>query len=172
MKVRTPPTDEAATALLDRHATLEGELAAIEANRATALASTNAVADALALPIITETAAIAAALEPWWSKVRDRLTAGKRKSIELGGCVIGTRSGRAKLGVAGDEDLIVDKMKRLRWARDYLRTTTAIDKAAVAKGFLGKRDDRLKALGFSIVPGAETFFVERAPAGAGDTVAR
>lgn len=172
MTIRAPRSTEQAIALLERHAALEGELAAIEANRAQALAATNAVADALAMPLIDELAAIVGKLKPWWAKAAPELTKGKRKSVELGGCHIGTRSGRASLTIAGDEDAVVTVMRTLRWAKPFVRTKFSIDRAATLKAIDGKHAGALAQLGFAKSDGTAIFFVERIVAGAADTVQR
>lgn len=172
MKCRTPRTTDAAIALLERHAALDAELATIEANRAQALAATNAVADTIAMPVIDELAAIRAALEPWWKAAGGALCGAKRKSVELGGCTIGTRAGRASLRIAGDEEAVMAVMRTLRWAKNFLRTKMSIDRMAVLKAIDGRHAGALADLGFERVTGSDMFFVERVTAGAGDTVAR
>lgn len=172
MKIRTPRTTAAATELLERHAAREAELALVEGNRGQALAETNAAADALAMPLIEELAAIRAALEPWWKVAAGALCQGKRKSIELGGCAIGTVSGRATLSIAGDEKALLAEMRTLRWAVPYVRVTPSIDRVAALKGIDGRHAAGLRALGFSRKDGDKTFFVRAIAAGAGETVAR
>ena len=161
-KIPAPRTVEAATALLDRHAQLSAEIGTIEASRASALAATNAVADNLALPLVDQiVCAIEAALEPWWKKAAAKLTGGTRKSIELGGCVVGTRSGRAKLDFAhGDDSCALATLQGKRWAKPLIRVVTSIDKAEIAKALKATNAARLTALGFTMKPAAETFFIE------------
>lgn len=172
MSVRVPRTDAAATALAERYASLNGELALVEGNRAQAIAATNAVADALALPIIEEQAKISAALERWWAEAAPRLTKGKRKSIELGGCQIGTSTGRATLAI-GDEAAALAALQAARWGKRFVRVKPSIDRAEISRGLsLAPYADRLAALGIAVAAGVETFFVKRAGGGAGETIAR
>lgn len=96
-KLPVNATLDKATPKIERYARLAGDLAVVQGNRDAALSRTNAVADELAKPILDEMARIAAELEPWWKRIAPTLLKGKRKSIELAGCVIGTRSSKAKL---------------------------------------------------------------------------
>jgi phage host-nuclease inhibitor protein Gam len=159
---RAPRTTEQATVLADKYAALAGVLASIETERASALASTNAVADALASPVLEEQRLIAAVLEPWWAANAAELTKGKRKSIELGGCMIGTVAGRSSLthGLA-DDNAAVDALRAARLAKTFVRVSYSLDKAELKKGLDGRQKDKLGEIGFSIKPGAETFFIER-----------
>ena len=158
---KAPKTLEQATALLDRVAHIDGETGTIEANREAALAATNAVADTLAIPLRDERAQIVALLEPWWSKVADKLTGGKRKSVALGGCIIGTKAGRPKLAHDfKDDDAAVAALQAHRWAKPLLRIKTTLDRVATLKALAGAHAAKLGELGFSKDQG-ETFFVER-----------
>lgn len=159
---KAPKNVEQATALLDRVARIDGETATIEQNREAAIAATNAISDTLALPLIEERAKIVALLEPWWAKAGAGLLTGKRKSLVLGGCTIGTKAGRGKLGIPdAGEDAAIAALKALRWAKPLLRVTTSLDRAEIAKAITGKRAAALAELGFRNIPGAETFFVDR-----------
>jgi hypothetical protein len=112
--------------------------------------------------LLKERAAIVAGLEPWWKAAAAELTAGKRKSIELGGCTIGTRSSRASLSVAGDEEAIVEKLKKREWAKPLLRIITKLDKKAAFTATAGANKKQLAALGLTRSTPADTFYVERA----------
>lgn len=160
--IKTPGTLKAATALLERFAQVQDRITVIESERNKAIAAANAEADARANDLITERNAIAGAIEPWFLSKGKKLLDSKRKSIELGGCMIGTRSGRDTLGINGDEKAIVKVLEKRVWAKELLVTTTRIDKAAVFKSIDGAYRKQLAAMGFSKVDGAETFFVLRA----------
>jgi hypothetical protein len=159
--VRTPRTIAAATKLLERFAELDGQIAAIEEQRKVELADVNAEADRLIAPFLPERDAILAKLQGWWVEAAPGLTDGKRKSIALGGCEIGSRSSPATLGVAGDEKLIAKALIKLRWARELVRVTIGIDRAAVLKSIDGVHAAQLAELGFSRVAGGEAVFVRR-----------
>lgn len=169
-----PETDEAAIAMLEQLATLDADLGVIEANRAAAIAGTNAVGDALALPIITDKAAIVAALEPWWAQAAPRLTKGKRKSIELGGCKIGTKSAAEKVehGFADDKAALAAVVADAKVRAGATTTKRVLDKAAIAVLLKGKTavGAALKALGFRLGGGTDTFFAAPIATGASVTV--
>lgn len=167
--IHQPRTVDQATLLLERFAALSAELASVEANRNQAIAATNAVADTLATPIIAARDAIAAKLEPWWVKAAGGLTDGKRKSIELGGCMIGTRAVRATLTLAGDETAAIEALKAVRWGKPFLRTKVTIDRVAVLKALDGKDGGKLVELGFASDNPVPRFFVE--PVAQGGTLA-
>ena len=148
--------------MLERYAALDGERAAIEGQRNESIAAINATADKMLTPVIEEMEAIAAKIEPWWAKSRDAILTGKRKSVELGGCMIGTRSGSTKLAIEGQEKKIAERMKALAWARRLLRFSFSLKKADILKALDGKRGDELREFGFSKDEGEETFFLQRA----------
>lgn len=161
MAIRKPNSVKSAERLCELYAENASQIEVIDAVRASSIADANAVADRALVPLVKERDAIAAKLEPWWDEAKDELTAGKRKSVELGGCKIGTRTGKESLGIAGKVDDIVKKLKARRWAHALLRTVTSLDKAAALKALEGKRGDDLTALGLSAVPGDESFVLER-----------
>lgn len=160
--IKQPRTIEAATILLTRFAELQDQIIVIEGERSKAIADANAAADAQANDLLTERDAIATKIEPWFKAAGKQLLDGKRKSIELGGCMIGSRTGRDTLGIDGDEKAIVKVLEKRAWAKELLVTTTRIDKAAVFKSIDGAYKKQLKAMGFRKIAGDETFFVLRA----------
>jgi hypothetical protein len=161
-------TTEAATELLERYAVLAGKAGALGARRDVLIVRANAAADKLIAPIAAEMAGIRAQIEPWWQAEGAKLLTGKRKSIELGGCMIGTKQGKASLQLkSGDFDKEAEKLRKLAWAKPFVRVTVAIDKAATRTGLAGPIGGKLKARGFFEKPGADEFFVDRvAQAGA------
>lgn len=160
--IRTPRTVAAATALAERFAALEATIGGIEAQRNTAIAEANGEADKLAEPMLTEREAIREKLAAWWPGAAQALTLGKRKSIELGGCMIGSRSRRASLAIAGDEKVIIATLQKRKWAEPLLRTTVSIDKAAVFKSIDGVYKKQLAEMGFSKHEPGDLFVLERA----------
>lgn len=160
---RAPRTVEQATVLLERVALLDGEIATAEANREAAIAATNAIADTLVSPLLDERAKLVAVLEPWWAKAGAELTGGKRKTLVIGGCTIGTKAARAKLEYAGGDDkAALAALQECRWAKPYIRVSYAVDKVATTKGLTGKHAAGLAELGFSLSTPPETFVLERA----------
>ncbi|WP_294292671.1 host-nuclease inhibitor Gam family protein [uncultured Sphingomonas sp.] len=170
-----PETDEAAIAMLEQLASLDAEFATIEATRASAIAATNAVGDTLALPIIDKKAAIVEALAPWWAQAAPRLTKGKRKSIELGGCKIGTKSAGEKVehGFADDAAALAAVAADAKIRAAATSTRRFLDKKAIAVLLTGKSaaGATLKLLGFRLGGGTDTFYVTPIVTGAGATVA-
>lgn len=165
MKQARPRTTSAATELLERYAELAGQSAAIETIRGGQLAEINAASDKELLPILDEMAGIEATIAPWWAKNAEKLTEGKRKSIELGGCMIGSRAGSATLGYDGAEKSSVAALQGARWAKPLIRVTASIDKAATLKALTGPNKVKLAALGFKKVDEDESFFVKRVEQG-------
>lgn len=158
-------TLESATALLERYAVLEGQLAHIQGIRTTLISKANSAADASSKPVLDEIEVIRGKLAPWWASAAAELTKGKRKSIELGGCEIGTRQGKAKLGTAEDLEPVIKSLQRREWAKPLLVTTVSIDMAAVLKSVDGVYKRQLAELGFSRIAGVSAFFVKRTKQG-------
>jgi len=160
--VRKPRSTEAATKLLEQYAELDGQIAAIQAERQEHIAAINARCDTAANDLIGRRDDIAAALEPWWAEHGGKLTEGKRKSIELGGCMVGTRRSRTSLEISGEEEKIVEVLNGLRWAKPLLRVKTTINRAAALAALSTKRKADLEKLGLQRKDGDEAFYVERA----------
>ncbi|MDX3908888.1 MAG: host-nuclease inhibitor Gam family protein [Sphingobium sp.] len=148
---RAPQTLQAATVLLNRFAELDAAFAVIEEERTAGLATINATADAAVVPIVAELKDIQKQLEPWWAASVDALTGGKRKSIELGGCLIGNRTNPPKVMFehGKDKEAVIALLKAK--LPELLRITTTLDKPAILK----KLDAEAEAL--AATPGdAET----------------
>ena len=159
---RAPRSVAQATELLERVARLEGQAIAINAGRDAAIAETNAVSDALLVPVVQERDAIAAVLEAWWKTDGKALLRGKRKTVELGGCTIGTKATPRALtfGNSDDFDIAVERLRSERWAKPYIRTTHAVAKKDTTAMLLdpkGKHAEQLKALGFGTRGGVDAF---------------
>ncbi|MEH3098862.1 host-nuclease inhibitor Gam family protein [Sphingomonas adhaesiva] len=151
MKLRVNAPVDQATRLLERFAQIGHEIIVAEGQRDQAIAATNAVADAVLLPLLEEREALRAQLEPWWTRVGAALLPAKRKTMELGGCVIGTKAARPKLLFAlGDDKVAAATLNGIAWAKKLLRHTPSLDKAAIATALEGKRGDELRVLGFSM----------------------
>lgn len=162
MKIRVNAPAEQLTPLLERYAQLSVELDLAEAARAEGYATVNSIADKIALPIVTEMDEIRAAVEPWWKRNGANLLTGKRKTVELAGCMIGSKAGRSSLQFAGGDDTAATAaLQAHRWAKPYVRVTYAPDKTAIGTALTGKHAKQLAELGFSKPAGAETFVLER-----------
>lgn len=160
--IRTPRSLAAATACAERFAALEAAIGGVEAQRNAAIAEANAEADKLAEPLLSEREEIRARLGAWWPSVAAELTKGKRKSIELGGCLIGSRKASESLTLAGAEDTIVAALQKRKWAEPLLRTTTRLERRAVLGSLDGVYKRQLAELGLGRAGGGEVFFVNRA----------
>tara|TARA_B100001057_G_scaffold248736_1_gene248954 strand:+ start:7 stop:528 length:522 start_codon:yes stop_codon:yes gene_type:complete len=163
--IRTPRSVKGAQALCERYAEIEDCIALAEADRNAAIAAANTLADGIQEPLIAERAQIAEKLEPWWNASSEELTEGKRKSIELGGCLVGTVAGKVSLEVPKDQKAAKEALGKTKWGKTLLRTTVSLDKRAIAKALDGRNGGALKELGFAEVPGEDTFFVKRAEQG-------
>ena len=159
--LRTPNSVKAATGYAERFAELDGAIGDIEAERNRTIAAANAAADLLAEPLLAERDAIREKLAAWWPLVAAALTQGKRKSIELGGCLIGSRAGRASLAIEGEPKLVAAALEKHQWAAPLLRTKIEIDRAAVLKAIDGAHKRALANLGFRKVEPADVFVLER-----------
>ena len=155
LPIRTPRSTRAATELCERFAGLSGAIEAIE----------DARYDPELTPLVAERDLIAERLEPWWATAAAELTQGKRKSIELGGCLVGTRTARTALAVAGEEVDVIDLLSALRWAKPFLRTKISLDRTAILKAIDGPRSAVFAELGLSARAGEDVFFVTRAEQG-------
>lgn len=159
---RAPQTTEQATALLARFTTVDAEIASVNAQRDDTIAQANAAADACLVPLAAERDDIVKQAKAWFAANVDELTKGARKSIELGGCLVGNRLSNPKLAFAHGKDADgVTALKAVDWAADLLRIgKTTLDKPAILKGLDGAVAEQLVALGFSAEQKDE-FFVER-----------
>ena len=166
--IREPRTIDAATKLAERFAEIEGAIGVVEAVSNDEIAKANARADEENAPLIEERDLIATKVSTWWGKGGREQALGakpKSKSIELGGCILGERAGKATLSVAGKSADVIEQLAKRRWASELLRKTVSLDKPAVLKAMTGKRATELKELGFAIVPGLDQFFIKRAEQG-------
>lgn len=157
---RKPRSTAQAIELLERYASLEGQAALAEDARNKAIADSNAVADAVIAPIAAEMAVMRPVIEAWW---RDggSVLAGDCKSMELGGCMIGTKMGARSLELpAGGDKAGLAALQEVRWGKPFIRVTYAIDKVALRKALSGGRRAELATMGFREQQ-AEIFFVER-----------
>lgn len=166
-----PQSTEEAIELLARFAEIDAaiEQVKLEADAAKALIDANR--DTLCAEPIAEQKALVARLKPFWLARQQEITGGKRKSVVLGGCEIGTRTGNPTLKFPKDaeEDLIED-LQALGFGEWALRTTLKLDKPALIKALHLSADApqidqddaaALTDLGFSVAQ-TETFFVARA----------
>jgi len=159
---RQPRSVEAASTMCERFAEIEAQVALISNARNDATASANAMADKELSPLIEEREQIRSKLEPWWAKAGSAMLDGVKKTIELGGCIIGTRKGKDALGEPSDKKATIAKLETDARSKALVRVTKSIDKRAVAKALDGDLADGLKAIGFHTVEGVDEFVLSRA----------
>ncbi|MFN3387453.1 MAG: host-nuclease inhibitor Gam family protein [Allosphingosinicella sp.] len=161
--IRTPRTTEQATALLERHAEIEALVASIEGNREKLIARVNGRADARLVPLLEEALQIREKVEPWWKEKGTALLAKGRKSLQLGGCTIGTRTSRGKLEHDfEDDEAAVAAVRHQSFWKKALQVRLYLHRANISTllSLGGKTGETLKELGFRIQKG-EQFFIER-----------
>jgi phage host-nuclease inhibitor protein Gam len=164
MKVAIPRTNDQALELAKRFAAIGADVAMHEADRQERLAAIGADVDMKVAPLVEEAEAIRQALEPWWKKASPALLKGKRKSIEFGGCSIGTRSSAEKVEFAlGDDKLALATLADQPFKSKVTETKRVLNKTAIAGLLRGKSavGNALSALGFRIAGGEDAFFVKR-----------
>jgi phage host-nuclease inhibitor protein Gam len=159
--LREPRSTEQAAVLLEHWADLDAQIAAIEADRKDSIADVNARCDRAETELLRRRDAVNQKLASWWAKAGEKLTEGKRKSIELGGCEIGSVKARATLTIAGEEKDVVAALSALRWAKPFLRIKASLDRVALLKGLDGRHSVALAELGVGRDKGAEQFTLKR-----------
>lgn len=165
---RAPQTLEQATELAKRYAVASATIDLIEADRAERLALANAAADEALVPLIAELKDIAKQLKPWWEGNVDDLTAGKRKSIELGGCLLGYRLTPPKVCFdAGTDEVAIAALLEADLGA-LVRRKPSLDKPAILR-LLDEGSEVLTSLGFEARQ-KEEFFVDRVTASTAATL--
>lgn len=158
-----PKSQAAATKLLEEYADLDSRVALLEEDRAIDIAAANQRADTAAAPMIERCRAISAALESWWPHAAANIAPGK-KSVQLGGCIIGTRKSRDKLthGFEND-DKAVEALRACRFSKYTTKVRYSLDRMATLKLLQvgGKTGAAIADLGFTIDQGSDQFFVDR-----------
>lgn len=169
--IAVPASLEEATPVAARFAAIAAGKARIEAMRQAKLARVNAAADALVAPLLAEAKPLGVVLEAWFGGLSAEQLGGK-KSIDIGGCAIGTRTGSASLAYDGkDEKVAIAALLKTAWGKLLVRVTPALDRTAIRKALVGKYKRQLTVLGFKVVQ-PETFFIDVPPAATIGTPAR
>ena len=161
--IASPKTQADATALLEEYADLDARVALVEADRTDNIAAANARADVAAAPMRERQAEIAAAIAGWWPKAAATIAGGK-KSVQLGGCIIGTKMSRATLAHSFDsDDKAVEALRGSRFAKHTTKVKYSLDRAATMKLIEvgGKTAAAIRELGFAIKSGSDQFYIER-----------
>lgn len=158
-----PKSQAAASKLLEEYADLDARIALVEADRTDNIAAANARADTAATPMRARQAEIAAAIEGWWPAAAPHIAAGK-KSVQLGGCIVGTKKSRPKLAHSFEsDDKAVEALLASRFAKHTTKVKYSLDRSATLKliEIGGKTAASIQELGFSIEPGSDAFYIER-----------
>jgi hypothetical protein len=158
----TPKTMAAVTRLLEEYADLDGRIALVEEDRSADIAAANQHADVAAAPMVKRRDEIAGILETWWPHaVANDVSKGK-KSMQLGGCLLGTRKGRPSVAHDFESDDKAIAAIPSRIIKQCTRIRYSLDRAGIAKALQldGAAARILTALGFRLDQ-PERFFVER-----------
>lgn len=154
-------TDEAIS-LLGRYAALQASITARRADADAKIAQIRAAVDGALAADEAQLKAWFNALKPWWAVSAEALTEGKRKSIELGGCLIGHRLSTPR--VVHPNLTEAEAVEQLR-DHDYdelVRVVRELDKPAILR-MLADDDVQaaeIRSLGFASKQ-TETFFIDR-----------
>ncbi len=173
---------------LQRYAALSAQIEARAARVTAAVAQMKAEADKLDAPLIEEQQAIFLAIKPWWAVAGATVTEGDRKTAELGGCLLGHRTGNPTLKHPSPVEKAVNLLVERGW-KGLLRIKFELDKPAITAALrwlsapLGSHDydassragdagdenidivaarDWFAAAGFRITQ-TEDFFIDRLP---------
>lgn len=153
-----------AIAMLGRYAQLQASIDARRAQSEAKIAEIRAAVDAAIAPDEAEVKALFKQVQPWWTVNAEEFTQGKRKSIELGGCLIGHRTTTPKLKLAEiTEGEAIESLKE-RKLDAFLRVTEELDKQAIIKALAAGDDGAMKLaeLGFQVSQ-KDQFFIAPIP---------
>jgi hypothetical protein len=162
-----PKSQAGASRLLEEFADLAARIAQVENDRSDNIAAANTRADAAVAPMLERQATISASIESWWPAAAPHIANGK-KSVELGGCIIGTRKSKDKLGHSFEsDDKAAAELFKSRFRKHTTKLKVVLDKAGTLKLLQigGKTGDAIAELGFSIEPGTDQFYIERVQQG-------
>ena len=164
-----PQSIPAGIVMLARYAELGAGLDGIVRGADRSKAEIDAHRDELASPLMAEMKAIQKALKPFWEARKGEITGGKRKSVVLGGCEIGTRQGNPTLAFPKDkEDELLDQLRDILGFEWAVREKPELDKVNIIAALRmegGDPEDEadataLAGLGFEVKQ-TETFFIDR-----------
>ena len=162
-----PQTITEATLMLASYMQLLGVIEQAKADADMSIQAIQSARDGLIAPFEAEVKDQFRQLRAWWAVAKDQMTDGKRKSVELAGCLIGERTGMPSLklptGMKADQfvQAIEDAFTK---TEELLRTRVTLDKQAIIKtmrGPDGADKTKLLAMGASVKQSDE-FFIDRA----------
>jgi phage host-nuclease inhibitor protein Gam len=160
-KQEAPQTIGEATGLIGRYAEIITATEQLRADADASIAAIEATRDAAVAPLEQEAKTIFLQLRAWWGVAAPELTDGKRKSVELAGCLVGERTTPPSLKMPGSAEAAAAALVGAGWA-ELTRIKVTVDKPAVLKA-LGHdaMAAPIAALGFSAIQ-KEEFFIDRA----------
>jgi len=162
-KLPVPETTDGAIALLGEFAAVQARIEHIEADRRSGRAAIDEAADRLAAPHEARLKELFNQLKPWWAVSGPEILGGRRKSTELGGCLIGHRMTTPKLGLGKmSVQIAIDTLTKHGWDDPCVRVKYEIDKPACLKMLSSDQARYLEELGFSVVQ-REEFFIDPLP---------
>jgi hypothetical protein len=144
------------------YAELDAKVAKLEARRKAAHARIDAVMDAMVAPLLASLKPLHEDLGNWWNGAGEEIRKGK-KSIELGGCTIGSRLGNLTLYGPTDQAEAIKSLARTTWGPALLTTTVSLNKPVIKAALPGPNGKQLVKLGFSIGR-SESFFIDTSAA--------
>jgi phage host-nuclease inhibitor protein Gam len=161
-KQEAPQTIEEAVTLIEEHRDLLDKADDLAADAMVAIGQIEATRDAFSAPIKARADVIFRQLRAWWGVAAPAVTDGKRKSIQLAGCIIGERTGMPKLKLDGTSEAVLAEHLADLGMGVLLRISTKLDKQAAIKSILVNDElgQLLLWLGASTVQ-QEEFFIDR-----------
>ena len=157
-----PADDQAAIALVADYVDAERQIARAQLVGEQSIDAVKAERDALIAIYAGPNAQRFAALKAWWEAGGKDL-AGKKRSAELAGAVLGIRlTPRAvKFAKGVKAEHVIAWLKRVRWSKapELLRTKVELDKAAIIKCVVDSQgeEDLLANAGVTVVQTDELF---------------
>lgn len=170
--IAAPATIAEASLQLGRYQAIAAQIEEAKAIADASIATIEAERDAFVAPREQQLKEMFLQLRTWWAVAAPELTEGKRKSIELAGCIIGERTTppALKLPKGMKVEIAVGFIQSIAetWAgaKDFLRTKVEIDKPPLIKLLgnstaVGPMVERIREEGFRVEQKDE-FFIDRA----------
>lgn len=129
-KQDAPQTIEQAVGQLAEYRDLIDKVEELKADAASSVAAILAARDEFMAPVKARADMLFRQLRVWWGVAAPELTDGKRKSVELAGCLIGERTTSPSFRHPGVEaDALVEQLAELGLS-ELLSISTKIDKQA------------------------------------------
>lgn len=163
-----PSTIDEAVKLLGYYSSILTQTEELRAQADVSIAAIEAQRDTLIAPFDAEAKDVFMRLRAWWAVAGDNMTEGKRKSIELAGCVVGIRTSTPALKLpkgAKGEDL-AELLRDDEVGAPYASAKWSLNKPAIIKAL---RDSSTVAAVTALfaklklsVSQKEEFFIDRA----------